>query len=1039
MKTLQLFRSSLSRLAAVLFFGIVAFPADTWAETFTVGSLNYETNADGDNTVTVTGHVGDTNPTGTLTIPGSVDYGGITYTVTQIGEGAFSSYIGLTGDLTIPNSVKTIGDHAFSSCSGFTGNLTIGSSVKTIGDEAFRGCIGFTGSLTIGTSVETIGNNAFDSCIGLTGSLTIPNSVKTIGAYAFGDCKGLTGSLTIGTSVETIGAYAFCNCKGLTGSLTIPNSVKTIGAYAFERCSSFTGSLTIGTSVETIGDAAFNSCSGFTGSLTLPNSVKTIGKEAFYRCNSFTGSLTIGTSVETIGDAAFNSCSGFTGDLTIPNSVKAIGASAFYGCTNLESVLVHNTTPPILADNVFVECSSSLVFYVPTSALEAYQKDDQWSAYASVMKPIGYAVGLKTGTEDASSWSVTPSTDVKAGATVTITYSGTKSVRLVEAQTVSGTGVDVAAGTTANTWALTMPSAEEDVEIGVAYHQPVASVVITGIEAPSTLTALDTEAACTTTGVAGISVVWKNGSAPVSGIAIAGIAYTVEVTLRASADYILTAGTTATINGTSATVTLNTDGTLTASCLFAATTKLTPAVSAVPTATAVTYGQTLAASTLSGGETDTEGSFAWTAPTTAPVCADSGTTGFEVTFTPVDATNYATVTTTVTLTVNKKTLTITAESKSKTYAEADPPLTYISEGLLDGDAITGALARDPGEAVGTYAILQGTLTAGDNYTIRFTGASLTIMAAHDQGLTVVVTDEDRHEAGIVGVTLQSGQTALTLPTSVTIGGKSYTLTSIAGDVLKGLTQLTDIYLPDTGAPLSLGSGALTIDGTHAATVHAPLPLLDDYALSAALHEHVRGGRLKATVTPSTEYWTFSCGVDVRLPEGVSLYKCRLMSGGTSVALTRIAASALDGVIKACNGVLVRGTAGRTYDIVVSPDNRVTSISTADAKSYGADNQLEPVIEPRHYASAHCYVLKDGCFHTVLDNASEVPACKAVLRKPAGQSASRSLGLEGDDTTGVPSVSADAPSDQWYDLRGRRVAQPTRKGLYVRNGRVVIVK
>ena len=97
MKTLQLFRSSLSRLAAVLFFGIVAFPADTWAETFTVGSLNYETNADGDNTVTVTGHVGDTNPTGTLTIPGSVDYGGITYTVTQIGDAAFNSCSAVTG------------------------------------------------------------------------------------------------------------------------------------------------------------------------------------------------------------------------------------------------------------------------------------------------------------------------------------------------------------------------------------------------------------------------------------------------------------------------------------------------------------------------------------------------------------------------------------------------------------------------------------------------------------------------------------------------------------------------------------------------------------------------------------------------------------------------------------------------------------------------------------------------------------------------------------------------------------------------------
>lgn len=83
----------------------------------------------------------------------------------------------------------------------------------------------------------------------------------------------------------------------------------------------------------------------------------------------------------------------------------------------------------------------------------------------------------------------------------------------------------------------------------------------------------------------------------------------------------------------------------------------------------------------------------------------------------------------VDFTITPKALTIKAEAKSKVYGEADPTLTYTKEGLLEGDAITGALARAEGEDVGEYAITQGTLSAGDNYTITFTGAKLTINAA----------------------------------------------------------------------------------------------------------------------------------------------------------------------------------------------------------------------------------------------------------------------------------------------------------------------
>jgi hypothetical protein len=80
------------------------------------------------------------------------------------------------------------------------------------------------------------------------------------------------------------------------------------------------------------------------------------------------------------------------------------------------------------------------------------------------------------------------------------------------------------------------------------------------------------------------------------------------------------------------------------------------------------------------------------------------------------------------LTITAKTLTVTADEKSKVYDSADPVLTYSTVGLKSGDGLSGALTRVIGENVGTFAIRQGSITAGSNYTISFTGADLTITA-----------------------------------------------------------------------------------------------------------------------------------------------------------------------------------------------------------------------------------------------------------------------------------------------------------------------
>jgi hypothetical protein len=90
--------------------------------------------------------------------------------------------------------------------------------------------------------------------------------------------------------------------------------------------------------------------------------------------------------------------------------------------------------------------------------------------------------------------------------------------------------------------------------------------------------------------------------------------------------------------------------------------------------------------------------------------------------------NYAISFTGANLTITAKTLTITAAAQTKTYDSADPVLTYTQSGLKVGDSITGVLGRADGEDVGTFVITRGSVSAGDNYTINFVSANLTITA-----------------------------------------------------------------------------------------------------------------------------------------------------------------------------------------------------------------------------------------------------------------------------------------------------------------------
>ena len=179
---------------------------------------------------------GDTKYTGSVTIPESFTYNGVTYSVTSIGSYAFFYCSGLTS-VTIPNSVTSIGDQAFYECSGLT-SITIPNSVTSIGGGAFQSCSGLT-QVTLNSNAIASKSYSSSSTLGnIFGSqvkeYVLGDDVTSIGSYAFYNCADLT-NITIGCSVESIEDYAFASIPKLEKIYCYSSNVTTATRTSFEN------------------------------------------------------------------------------------------------------------------------------------------------------------------------------------------------------------------------------------------------------------------------------------------------------------------------------------------------------------------------------------------------------------------------------------------------------------------------------------------------------------------------------------------------------------------------------------------------------------------------------------------------------------------------------------------------------------------------------------------------------------------------------------------------------------------------------------
>ena len=213
--------------------------------------------------------------------------------------------------------------------------------------------------------------------------------------------------------------------------------------------------------------------------------------------------------------------------------------------------------------------------------------------------------------------------------------------------------------------------------------------------------------------------------------------------------------------------------------------------------------------------------------------------------------NYTATNATGNLIIDQRSITITADAKSKTYGDADPVFTYAvtSGALVNADALTGTLARNAGESVNTYAITQGTVTAGSNYNLTYIPANLTIgtkavtITADAKNKTYGDADPIFTYAITNGALVNTDVLSGTLTRNVGENVNTYAITQ--GNVTAG-SNYTITYVP---ANLTIEARSVTVSASAKSKTYGNADPVFTYAVtSGAL---VNSDTLAGTITRDT--------------------------------------------------------------------------------------------------------------------------------------------------------------------------------------------
>ncbi len=212
---------------------------------------------------------------------------------------------------------------------------------------------------------------------------------------------------------------------------------------------------------------------------------------------------------------------------------------------------------------------------------------------------------------------------------------------------------------------------------------------------------------------------------------------------------------------------------------------------------------------------------------------------------------------------------------------------------------------------------------------------------------------------------------------------------------------------------------------------------------------VSGVTLNKNPGATGEYWCtyYHPAANVKInTAGIEIYKAKLNDAKDKVTLVKVDGS----VIKVGQAVMLKASTSGPLSMELTSKDPEDDYSYNDLKG-GSD---VPAGYDAYILSAAGSPAKMGFYKfdgTLTDPVTTLDPNKAHLELPqSGPSPSRGfIGFDDDETTGISDAShlmdngqwiMDNEAGAWYDLSGRKLAgQPTKKGIYVRDGRKVVIK
>ena len=297
---------------------------------------------------------------GKVTVPATITYNAVTYTVTEVGNRAFIRNTKIT-EIVLPEGIVKIGSDCFEGMTNLTA-VNIPSTVTSF--DRF----GVSNGIVDNDYNYTDGLLYIDQCLikaksTLSGKVTIKDGTRLIAGEAMRSCKEIT-EVSIPESVLSIGPSVFTSCSKLS-DVNLPSTLRTISQYMFQDCSSLGGvkPFAIPQSVTEIERDAFGW--GGTGCTSLylmriPDNVRRIGMFAFW--SSAIKQLWLPAGIEEIKDCAFSSL----------DYLQEIHCAA------------PDPAAITLGINVFYQAPEGVKLFVPYGSKQLYEAAPQWSAFTVI-------------------------------------------------------------------------------------------------------------------------------------------------------------------------------------------------------------------------------------------------------------------------------------------------------------------------------------------------------------------------------------------------------------------------------------------------------------------------------------------------------------------------------------------------------------------------------------------------------------------------------------------------------------------------------